>query len=175
MHDENQKPDYSFIMNQPGFEPTQPKRRPKGLMFVVIIVALLGVVTVVGILAKRSTNVKQVATSEQAAQQVASKYFANLAQAKYEDAHAMVTPTDPEKVLSKEAFVKTVGPLLNNMFDFSTCKITKTIEAGSAYITSVRCNYKGSVLQETMAVTTNTDNGTIRIVQVQNIDREKQG
>lgn len=175
MQDENQKPDYSFIMNQPGFEPTPPKRRPKGLMFVVIIVALLGVITIVGLFARRSTNVKQVATSEQAAQQVASTYFANLAQAKYADAHAMVSPTDPEKVLSEEVFVNTIGPLLNDTFDFSTCKITKTIEAGSAHITSVRCNYKGSVLQETMAVTTNTSNGTVKIVQVQNTDREKQG
>lgn len=175
MQDENQKPDYSFIMNQPGFEPPKPKRRPKGLMFVIIIVALLGVIAVVGILAKRSTNVKQVVTNDQqSAQQAASRYFSNLSGAKYEDAYDMLEPEDKSQALPREVFVDTVGPMLGNMYDYSTCKATKSIAAGKKYIINVLCNYKDSPLQETLAVTTTVSANTVKIVRVQNIDREPQ-
>lgn len=174
MQDENQKPDYSFIMNQPGFEPTPPKRRPKGIMFVVAGVALVGVLAVVGILAQRSTNVKQVATPEQLAQQTVSQYLNNLGSAKYAEAYDMVTPADSSKVVPRETFVSTLGPLLGNMYDYSTCKITSTKTAGSKFIINVLCNYKDSPLQENLAVTTATNSqNTVKIVEVTNTDREQ--
>lgn len=77
MPEENTKPDYSFIMNQPGPELSKPKRTKKPFIVLAVAVVVLGALTVTALLVgKKSTNVQQTAVGQNEAKQFFD-YLAN--------------------------------------------------------------------------------------------------
>ncbi len=138
MTEENQKPDYSFIMNQPGPELGTPKRSKKPFLLLGAVVLVLGVVTVVGlVVGRKATNVKQQVLST--GQQESAQFLEQLADGKTEESYNMYEQNNrPDK--EYYTIFATQYPKRINM---KTCTLRSDVSQVNAD-TSVfiyRCNY----------------------------------
>jgi hypothetical protein len=87
MTEQNNKPNFDFIMNQPGSELETPKRSKKPVAILIAAVVFLGVLTAIGlVLARRSTNVQQIKNT---GREESSQFLLLLADGKTEEAYNM--------------------------------------------------------------------------------------
>lgn len=175
MTDQNQKPDYSFIMNQPGFDQTPKKSSKKPLIFIGFgVVTLLVIVGIVAVVGKKSTNIQEASNAQRLALNTATTYMSNLAGKRYGEAYDLVELADKNDAVSKDEFTKTVAPLLAEIYDFSTCKSIGNVQISGGYQTTLECNYANSSLTESFVFESATVGDDYKIVAITNPDREQQ-
>lgn len=133
MTEENQKPNFDFIMNQPGPEPADPSRKGrKGLFFAVI--AGVGILIALGVIlafvSMKPVNVKPVNDN-------ITQYLRYLEQGDAESA-AKLVKTNPEV---PAVIFKIVANTFKSTYKISECSLSTTTYKAPIFTSKVVCPY----------------------------------
>ncbi|MEI7683366.1 MAG: hypothetical protein WCJ24_03670 [Candidatus Saccharibacteria bacterium] len=117
---QSEKPDYSFILNQPGFEPKK-RKKPTVLLILAVagVVVLVGTALVLSVFAHVSSQ-NGAKTQQDAANKPVQDYFALIVNGKSDEAYNLFTPAVQNRV-TKTDFVQFSSGALNTSFDLSKC------------------------------------------------------
>jgi hypothetical protein len=136
MTEDNQKPDYSFIMNQPGPELAKSKRSKKPFILLAVAVVVLGSFTAAALLVgKKSTNVQQVATGRNEGTQFLN-YIANN-----DTSGALQMYSEADRP-DQESFNKNIIDGYGKRVDFKSCTFQENlgnVNNGGQNILVFRC------------------------------------
>lgn len=113
MQEDNKKPNFDFIMSQPGAQLEKPKRSKKPLMVIGGAVMFLFILTAVALLTvKKSTNVQQAGTPQ------ASSLFLAVSNSSADDAFNLF---ETQASLDKDWFTENFLKPYNERFDMKSC------------------------------------------------------
>lgn len=143
-----EKPDYSFIMNQPGHEVSQ-KKLSKKLIAIVGLVGLLVIVIILGAITASNRNVQQQAAQTAAttvnkndATAVIRDFLAKTEQGDYDAAYSRVDAQDTNP-FTKDVFINEAVPLLKTL-DLKSCVLAQEVKTDSTSELVFGCSAKDS-------------------------------
>lgn len=153
-------------------EPPKQKTNNKKLLFIPIVLLVIVGLAVIGIslFGKKSTPKAPSASapSQEAIDGTVQKYFTAIGNGKYQEAYSYVDSKD----IQEAYFVSTGAPALAGFYNFEGCKIKEdSQEKSNATLAYCPLKKGGAVLSEYLLA---EKNGTLRIINVKEIRRDKQ-